>query len=228
MVAHRGHWDCLWFASLVCIWRLSSRRDQPRQRGRRGGWMRRGRDRDGLLPGSRRFNEHHDAASAGAHRALLSTAPMTQSSRPSAAVTDTQSTPLSPGLAQLLAKALASANQSTPTPTPANSRSNIAPVPTSTPLAVQVTRVPGTPVSTSAGAKSGTKVTGTAICPNPSMVLGGGALVVTNDGQNYNEAQLSSSYASDARTWTATAVVSDGNLAPNETLTITAYALCTS
>ena len=64
------------------------------------------------------------------------------------------------------------------------------------------------------------------MCPNSGSLLGGGALVATNDGQNFNEAQQSASYASDTRTWTAVAVVSDGNLAPNETLTVTAYALC--
>jgi hypothetical protein len=150
-----------------------------------------------------------------------------QLSRPPGPSTDTQSTPLSPALTQALAKALALAvqtNQTPASPAPAPAAPLVAPTPSDG--LGKVTRVSGTTVTTTAGAKEGTKDTSTAVCPDPRTLVGGGALVTTNDGQNSNEAQLSASYASDAKTWTAVAVVADGNLSQNETLSVTAVALC--
>jgi hypothetical protein len=147
------------------------------------------------------------------------------------APTDTQSTPLSPSFMQALANALVEAFRSNPSPTAA------APTPTPTPALAptvmptpapsgvgRVARVAGTTVSTPAAAKAGTKVTGTATCQG--TLVGGGALVATGDGENSNDAELLASYASDVHTWSATAVVSNRNLGQNETLTVTAIALC--
>jgi hypothetical protein len=57
------------------------------------------------------------------------------------------------------------------------------------------------------------------------VLLGGGALVTTTTAQK-ERAQLVSSYPSSASTWTAVGVVSIGNLGGGQTMTVTAYALC--
>jgi hypothetical protein len=89
-----------------------------------------------------------------------------------------------------------------------------------------VTRVSGSTASSARGAKIGTQVTNSVSCPSGRTLLGGGATVKTSDGKNTDRAQLSDSYASDDSTWTAVGVVSDANLFGNESLTVTAVAIC--
>jgi hypothetical protein len=68
-------------------------------------------------------------------------------------------------------------------------------------------------------------VTATATCPAGKVLLGGGAQVSTTS-TNKDRAQLVSSYPSATDTWTAVAVVTNSNLGAGQTLTVTAYALC--
>jgi hypothetical protein len=68
-------------------------------------------------------------------------------------------------------------------------------------------------------------VTATATCPGGSLLLGGGALVETTASQK-ERAQLVSSYPSAADTWTAVGVVAVSALGTGNTMTVTAYALC--
>jgi hypothetical protein len=70
-----------------------------------------------------------------------------------------------------------------------------------------------------------TLVTATATCPGSAVVLGGGASVTTTQPQR-ERAQLVSSYPSAAGTWTAVAVVAIGNITAGNTMTVTAYVLC--
>jgi hypothetical protein len=80
--------------------------------------------------------------------------------------------------------------------------------------------VTGTPASTGAKAAVGTTTaTSLATCPANTHLLGGGARVI----QGRVKAAVAASYASDATTWTATAVVVvQGRFAA----TISAYAVC--
>jgi hypothetical protein len=87
------------------------------------------------------------------------------------------------------------------------------------------TLVNGTPVSSPAGAPKGTTVTATASCPAGKVLLGGGGQVTTDDPQP-ERATMQASYPSSADTWTVVGVVSDSNLGAANTLTATAYALC--
>jgi hypothetical protein len=65
----------------------------------------------------------------------------------------------------------------------------------------------------------------TATCPGGKVLLGGGAQVTTTAAQK-SRAALVSSYASSTTVWTAIAVVSTGALGSGNTMTVTAYALC--
>jgi hypothetical protein len=58
------------------------------------------------------------------------------------------------------------------------------------------------------------------------VLLGGGALVTTTAGQK-DRAVLVASYPSATNVWTAVAVVATSNLGGGQTLTVTAYGLCT-
>jgi hypothetical protein len=65
----------------------------------------------------------------------------------------------------------------------------------------------------------------TATCPAGAVVLGGGAHVTTTAAQK-ERAQLVGSYPSAADTWTAVGVVTIAALGGGQTMTVTAYALC--
>jgi hypothetical protein len=85
--------------------------------------------------------------------------------------------------------------------------------------------VVGTPVTSAANAPQNTLVTATATCPSGKVLLGGGAQVTTTATQKSRTA-LVSSYASSTTVWTAIGVVATGALGSGNTMTVTAYALC--
>ncbi|HWP34266.1 MAG TPA: hypothetical protein VNM66_01590, partial [Thermodesulfobacteriota bacterium] len=85
--------------------------------------------------------------------------------------------------------------------------------------------VTGTPVTSAANAPRNTPVTAAATCPTGSVVLGGGALVTTTSPFK-ERAQLVASYPSAADTWTAVGIVAISALGAGQTMTVTAYALC--
>ena len=68
-------------------------------------------------------------------------------------------------------------------------------------------------------------MTATASCPAGKVVLGGGAVVTTTATQK-ERAHLAISYPSSTTTWAATGVVAVGALGAGQTMTVTAYALC--
>jgi hypothetical protein len=82
--------------------------------------------------------------------------------------------------------------------------------------------VVGTPVESAASPNLGTRVTATATCAVGKVLLGGGAQVTTSAGTG---AVLQSSYPSSTTAWTAVGEVTTA-LAPGDTFTVTAYALC--
>lgn len=85
--------------------------------------------------------------------------------------------------------------------------------------------VVGTPVTSAANAPRNTTVTATASCSVGKVLLGGGALVTTT--ATYKErAQLVASYPTAVGTWTGVGVVSLAALGGGQTMTVTAYALC--
>ncbi|MBM2822483.1 MAG: hypothetical protein HW413_1229, partial [Thermoleophilia bacterium] len=85
--------------------------------------------------------------------------------------------------------------------------------------------VVGTPVTSAANAPRNTTVTATASCPVGKVLLGGGALVTTTATQK-ERAQLVASYPTAVGMWTAVGVVSLAALGGGQTMTVTAYALC--
>jgi hypothetical protein len=80
-------------------------------------------------------------------------------------------------------------------------------------------------VTSAANAARHTLVTATATCPAGKVVLGGGATITTTAAQK-DRAVLVTSYPSATNIWTAIGVVADANLGPNQTMTVTAYVLC--
>ncbi len=85
--------------------------------------------------------------------------------------------------------------------------------------------VTGTPTVVNGSAARNTFVTATATCPAEKVLLGGGARVTTTQPQT-ERAQLVQSYPSAVNTWTAVGVVAIGNITAANTMTVTAYALC--
>lgn len=81
--------------------------------------------------------------------------------------------------------------------------------------------------SSAVAATRNTLTTATATCPIGTVLLGGGAQITTTAVQK-ERAQLVSSYASGATTWTAIGVVAVGNLGAGNTMTVTAQAVCTT
>ena len=85
--------------------------------------------------------------------------------------------------------------------------------------------VTGTPVTSAANAARNTLVTATATCPAGKVLLGGGAVITTTVAQK-ERALLVSSYPSSTTVWTAIGVVGIAALGAGNTMTVTAYALC--
>jgi len=82
----------------------------------------------------------------------------------------------------------------------------------------------GTPVTSAANAAANTQVTGTATCAAGKVLLGGGAQA-TITSANVDRVLLSASYPSSTTVWTAIATASAA-LGAGQTMTVTAYALC--
>jgi len=85
--------------------------------------------------------------------------------------------------------------------------------------------VNGSPVTSTANAPRNTTVTATASCPAGTVLLGGGGQATTTASQK-ERAHLSMSYPSSATTWTAVGTVGISALGSGQTMTVTAYALC--
>lgn len=85
--------------------------------------------------------------------------------------------------------------------------------------------VTGAPVTSASNAARNTVITATAGCPVGKVLLGGGARVTTTSAQK-ERAQLVGSYPSSTGTWAAVGVVAISNLGGGQTMTVTAYALC--
>jgi hypothetical protein len=89
--------------------------------------------------------------------------------------------------------------------------------------------VPGTPVVRTAAflnpIVSNTVIPATAPCPATKVLLGGGGHITTNFGDK-TRVVLVSSYPSSTTVWTAIAVTTGLTLIPGESITVTAYAIC--
>lgn len=85
--------------------------------------------------------------------------------------------------------------------------------------------VVGTPVVSADGPARNTLVTATATCPLGKVAIGGGGLITTTVSQK-ERAQLQSSYPSATDTWTVIGVVAINALSTGNTMTVTAYVLC--
>jgi len=86
--------------------------------------------------------------------------------------------------------------------------------------------VTGTTATSPAGASLGTLITSDATCAAGKVLLGGGAYVTNSDTAELEKVGLQSSYPSSTTTWTATAVVTGAKLGGGDTISVTAYALC--
>ncbi len=85
--------------------------------------------------------------------------------------------------------------------------------------------VMGTPVVSVANAARNSVLTTTASCAAGKILLGGGGMVTTTTTQK-ERVVLQASYPSSATTWTAVGVVAIAALGSGQTMTVTAYALC--
>jgi hypothetical protein len=80
-------------------------------------------------------------------------------------------------------------------------------------------------VTSAVNAPRNTIIIATATCPSGAVVLGGGGYVQTTATQK-ERALLLSSYPSAPDTWRALGVVTISALGGGNTMTVTAYALC--
>jgi hypothetical protein len=85
--------------------------------------------------------------------------------------------------------------------------------------------VTGVPVTSAANAARNTTVTATATCPAGKVLLGGGGLATTTVSAK-ERVHLMGSHPSSTTTWTVIGVVGIGALGAGQTMTVTAYALC--
>lgn len=85
--------------------------------------------------------------------------------------------------------------------------------------------VAGSSVISAANAARNTTVSATASCPAGTVLLSGGGLVTTTARQA-ERALLLASYPSAASTWTAIGVVAFASLGTGQTMSVTAYAIC--
>lgn len=85
--------------------------------------------------------------------------------------------------------------------------------------------ITGTPVTSVVNAARNTLTTATATCPAGKALLGGGGTVTTTAAQK-ERVVLVSSYPSSTTVWTAIGVVAIAALGAGQTMTVTAYALC--
>jgi hypothetical protein len=83
----------------------------------------------------------------------------------------------------------------------------------------------GTPVTSAANAARNVTVTATATCAAGKVLLGGGATVTTTAAQK-ERVHLAQSYPSAVNVWTAVGIVGIAALGAGQTMTVTAYALC--
>jgi hypothetical protein len=97
--------------------------------------------------------------------------------------------------------------------------------PAGTPGPAGAQRVTGTAVLSGVNAARNTVVTASVTCPAGTVVLGGGGLVTTTAAQK-ERALLVSTYPSADDTWTAQGVVAIAALGAGNTMSVTAYALC--
>jgi Collagen triple helix repeat (20 copies) len=85
--------------------------------------------------------------------------------------------------------------------------------------------VAGTPVTSPANAARNSSLTATASCPAGKVVLGGGGLATTTSAQK-ERVHLTASYPTSTTTWSATGIVGIAALGAGQTMTVTAYVLC--
>jgi Collagen triple helix repeat (20 copies) len=85
--------------------------------------------------------------------------------------------------------------------------------------------VTGSPVTSAPNAPRNTILTATATCASGKVALGGGGRVTTTAAQK-ERALLVASYPTAADTWTVSGVVGISALGGGQTMTVTAYALC--
>ena len=87
------------------------------------------------------------------------------------------------------------------------------------------TLITGTTATSAAGAMKGTQVASTATCPNGRILLGGGGDIITTDNKKARAVLVSSRPVS-TTVWAAVGMVADSKLGTQETISVTAYALC--
>lgn len=83
----------------------------------------------------------------------------------------------------------------------------------------------GTPVTSAANAGRNTTITATASCPAGKVLLGGGGTVTTTVAQK-ERVHMTGSSPTTTTTWSVIGVVGIGALGSGQTMTVTAWAIC--